>query len=208
MQSGTVCLKDYNMGGQGVTDTTEVLCGRCGELLDIPAELLGQDVKCPTCQHEFSVPPPIPLGSPVGAEEVDTKKLRSVNPPKPSPGKHKAAPKGSTTSPNTRDWAKYRAEILAAQQKWSRLDSALQSLRDEGRIYGRISREIKADIIIAFEKRGKKDYASLFSHIKEHYPQFIPKALQDKKGCLGLVIAVIGMGACIALAILKLASFG
>ena len=191
-----------------MADTKDVKCPRCGELLDIPVELLGKDVKCPTCEHVFLIPPPIPLTSPVGAGELDTKKLHKADPPKPSPGKHKAAPKGSTTSPNTRDWAKYRAEILASQQKWSRLDSALQSLRDEGRIYGRISREIKADIIIAFEKRGKKDYASLFSHIKEHYPQFIPKALQDKKGCLGLVIAVIGMGACIALAILKLASFG
>lgn len=38
----------------------EAKCPRCGEELEADDSLVGQEVKCPTCTHEFTMAPPAP----------------------------------------------------------------------------------------------------------------------------------------------------
>lgn len=38
--------------------TTPVTCPSCGETLDIPNDLLGGQVRCASCRHVFTAPPP------------------------------------------------------------------------------------------------------------------------------------------------------
>src|SRR6516225_5521737 len=92
--------------------TVQFQCGHCGSLMGVGVDLLGQQVRCPTCQQIVTAPasaapaPPEPVSSDSDPENLFLQNLQSApigEAPKPAPETVvSSAPDSPAPEPDTR----------------------------------------------------------------------------------------------------------